>query len=426
MELLTVTKSESMFTKGEYRFTNLTSTAPLRNPEVPVSAASRVPGPISSPLRDFAGPISIPVELANGHAIVAVRLQGRDAALVLDTGSSTTTLDQAWAGGLGLESLGASVEAAGTDRIRVRLATLNTVELGNIELGPLTAALLPLGPVIDAAGRVIQGTLGYDLFQRFAVEIDYQQRRLRLWEGNVFVAPVSGVAVPVELVHRVPVILARVRAPGGSLVEARVIVDLGSSALGVRLSARFASEHARELAGVGGYAAPIGTGVGGPLLGRIGRLAELRVGPLVFEEPTVGIAQESKGALALPDFDGTVGAPVLERLSPILDYQRSRMILQPGEALDGPFRTDASGLMLDSPAPTFAYGRVWFVVPGSPAAEAGFLISDHVVAVDGTPFPALGLDQVRGLLRTVGVERVVRVRREGRELDLELRLRALV
>jgi len=391
-----------------------------------VSAASRVPSPIPSPRLDSSGPISISVELANGHAIVPVRVQGRDAALVLDTGSSTTTLDQAWADDLGLESLGAPVEAAGTDRLRVRLATLYTVELGNIELGPLTAALLPLGPVIDAAGRVIHGTLGYDLFQRFVVEIDYQQRRLRLWEANGFVAPVSGVAVPVELVHRVPVIRARVRASGGPLVEARLIVDLGSSALGVRLSARFASEHAGELAGVGGYAAPIGTGVGGPLLGRIGRLAELRVGPLVFDEPTAGIGQESKGALAIPDFDGTVGAPVLERLSPILDYQRSRLILQPAAAMDGPFRADASGLMLDSPAPQFAYGRVWFVVPESPAAEAGFLVGDQVGAVDGTPFPALGLDHLRGLLRVVGVERVVRVRRDGRELDLRLRLRGLV
>jgi Aspartyl protease/PDZ domain len=357
---------------------------------------------------------------------VPVRGQGRDAALVLDTGSSTSTLDQAWAGDLGLESLGAPVEAAGTDRLRVRLATLNTVELGNIELGPLTAALLPLGPVIDAAGRAIHGTLGYDLFRRFLVEIDYRQRRLRLWESHGFVAPVSGVAVPVELVHRVPVIRARVRAPGGFLVEARLIVDLGSSALGVRLSARFASEHASELAGVGGYAAPIGTGVGGPLLGRIGRLAEVQLGPLVFAEPTVGIADESKGTLALPDFDGTVGAPVLERLSPILDYQGSRIILQPGDAMAAPFPADASGLMLDSPAPTFACGRVWFVVPGSPGAEAGFLVGDQLAAVDGTPFPVLGLDQVRGLLRMVGVERVVRVRRGGRELDLKLRLRALV
>ncbi len=390
-----------------------------------MSAASRVPGPMPSLSWGPSGPISIPVELANGHAIVPVRIQDRDAALVLDTGSSTITIDQVWARDLGLESASAPVEAVGTDRLRVRLATLNRVELGDIELGPLTAALLPLGPVIDAAGRVIHGTLGYDLFQRFVVEIDYHERRLRLWESDDVVAPVSGVAVPLELVHRVPVIRAWVRAPGGSLVEARLIVDLGSSALGVRLSASFTSAHTDELAGMAGYSAPIGTGVGGPLMGRIGRLAELRVGPLVFDEPTVGIAQESRGALALPDFDGTVGAPVLERLLPILDYRRLRMILQPAKAMDEPFRADASGLMLDSPAPEFACGRVWFVVSESPAAEAGFVVGDQVAAVDGTSFRALGLDRVRGLLSIGGVERLVRVRRDGGELDLRLRLRAL-
>ena len=116
---------------------------------------------------------------------------------------------------------------------------------------------------------------------------------------------------------------------------------------------------------------------------------------------------------------------MLERLSPILDYRRSRMILQLAEAMGGPFLADASGLMLDSPAPEFACGRVWFVVPESPAAEAGFLVGDQVTAVDGTSFPALGLDQVREPLRMAGVERVVRVRRDGGELDLRLQLRAL-
>jgi aspartyl protease len=370
-------------------------------------------------------PITLPVELANGHVLVPAAADGRPVSLVLDTGSSTSTLDAVWARQAGIQPLSGVVEAVGADRVQVPLATIGRLGIAGVELAGITVALLPFGPVVEAAGRVIHGTLGYDLFGRYAVEIDYAGRKLRLWEPERF-SPTGGVPLPIELVYRVPVLRAALRAPGGAPVEARLILDLGSSSLGVRLSARFARAHAAELAGVGGYETPIGTGVGGMLLGRVGRLEEIGLGPIGVRGPTVGIALEDKGALALPQFDGTVGAPVLERLKPIVDYARSRVIVEPGAGPAAPFAADASGLLLDSPAPDFSVARVRFVARESAGTEAGIEPGDEIVTVDGAGAGELGLSRVRELLRDAGAERRLALRCGAEAREVRLRLRALV
>lgn len=382
-------------------------------------SAAPVPGAASGE------PTLLPADVANGHILVQARADGRPVTLVVDTGSSTSSLDAAWAAGAGITSIGRKVEAAGTDRMQVTLATIGRLQVGDIELSDVTTALVPLGPVAEASGRVIHGTLGYDLFKRYVVQLDYAGASLRLWEPEQYQAA-GGVSVPIELVHRVPVVRAVLRAGGGPPIEARLILDLGSSSLGVRLSAGFAEAHTAELGGMSGYETQIGVGMGGALLGRVGRLEELGLGGIVLRGSTVGIAGEAKGALALPLFDGTVGAPVLERLGPIVDYARSRVILVPGDGFDAPFPVDASGLLLDSPAPDFSVARVRFVVGAGVAAEAGLEAGDEILTVDGEPVGALGLSPVRELFREAGAERRLRVRRGTAVREVRLRLRALV
>ncbi len=117
---------------------------------------------------------------------------------------------------------------------------------------------------------------------------------------------------------------------------------------------------------------------------------------------------------------------MLERLTPIVDYARVRVILQPGASLAAPFAADASGLLLDSPAPEFSVARVGFVAGASAAAEAGIEAGDGIVAVDGEGVGELGLSRVRELFREPGVERRLRVRRGAEVREVRLRLRALV
>jgi len=71
--------------------------------------------------------------------------------------------------------------------------------------------------------------------------------------------------------------------------------------------------------------------------------------------------------------------------------------------------------------------RVALVVAGSPAANAGILRDDRIVAVDGTPSSQLsGRDLASKLVLAVGTEVTLLLRRDGEERIVTLKLAELL
>jgi predicted aspartyl protease len=99
---------------------------------------------------------------------------------LFDTGASHTTISPALAGELGL-----------TLQPGEAIAVSGTLEAGAARVGRLAAAGMTeddaevavidlFGPVSEAAGRPIEGVLGYPFFRSCRLEIDYPTRRLLL------------------------------------------------------------------------------------------------------------------------------------------------------------------------------------------------------------------------------------------------------
>src|SRR5439155_297005 len=151
----------------------------------------------------------------------------------------------------------------------------------------------------------------------------------------------------------------------GTSVPARLVVDLGSSALSLRLASSFVEKHRDAFAGLQGVVAPIGAGVGGRLMGEVVRLHALHLGDLSIPAPTAGLARERRGALEVGFFEGSIGAPVLAPWF-AADYSGRRIFLSREAAREA--RYDASGLTLTSDGGAVA---VDFVAARSPSAEAG-------------------------------------------------------
>jgi hypothetical protein len=171
-------------------------------------------------------------------------------------------------------------------------------------------ARIPLEGVSRAEGRPVDGTVGFEFFQRYGVEIDYARERIQIHEPGGFAPPQGAIALPVETTQRIPLIDAMVETRAGVHVSARLVVDLGSSSLSLRLAASFVEKHADAFAGVRGIEAPIGAGVGGRLMGEVVRLRALDLGSLRVPEPIVGLARDKNSALEVGLFDGSLGAPL--------------------------------------------------------------------------------------------------------------------
>jgi hypothetical protein len=351
-------------------------------------------------------------------------VNGRPATLILDTGSSMSTLDRDWAAPLGLKESPAPGAAKGVGDVQATLATLDSLRIGSLLMSRERVAILPLRAVSEAHGVSIQGTVGYSIFSQFVVEIDVAGHELRLYEPSTFDDRGHGHALPIDLTMRIPVVTAHLRTWAGSSATARLVLDLGTSGLDVLLTAPFAEAHEswwRDR----GVEKPLGTGVGGTTLGRVTTLAQLDVGPLSVRDVVTGIAREHTGFLGATWADGTIGAPVLQRSVITFDYARHRVLMEDAHSTL-PLRTyDASGLDLVARGPAFERVMIHHVVAGSAAAECGAAAGDQLVRVDGMDVAGANLDTVHEMLARPGTTRHVILRRGDTEHPCTMQLRPL-
>ena len=97
-------------------------------------------------------------------------------------------------------------------------------------------------------------------------------------------------------------------------------------------------------------------------------------------------------------------------------------LVQPGARHD-PFDVDMSGAGYKAADLKFDRILVRYVLPHSPAAEAGLEERDEIVSVDGKK---VALQQLRAMFGEPGKHYTLRLRRGGRELETMIVTRRLV
>ena len=359
---------------------------------------------------------SVPFDSYGGAIYVPAVVNGDSVWLILDTGLSRTGFDHDWASTPGLS-------IAETDSTGV----VTSFRLGGLELPDQRVVLYRLDALSAASGRPERGLVGHDVLHRFTVEIDYPRQRVRLFDASHYEYRGHGASVEFALDADVPLLRASVKAPGRQRVAARLLLDTGASGLCMIFSTPFGEAHGLSLLRPA-IAAPIGTGLAGDLHGVVVRLQEVRLGQVRIASPTSAVGTEHKGFLARRDFDGIVGNSAFEGSRLIVDYARHRVIVERGIPEAGSERCafDMSGLRLVARGTGLRAFVVDYVIPRSPAADAGVLVGDELLSIDGRLASALTLSDVR---RAFSVEEAVRkliLRRDSDTLRVVLKLRRLL
>jgi hypothetical protein len=369
----------------------------------------------------LAGPVVVPFELRGGLIVVTVDVNGQRAALILDTGTGIgLALDSAFAQQAHVLLSSHSAQANGH---AVPLGTVRSVHVGSAPLADVGVVVVDIGTLQTRVGRDIRGTIGYDLFDRYVVAIDYEARTITLTEPRTFTDAGSGTVVPVDLEHHLPVIGASLITRTRGVVPLRLHLDLGSATYAVRLSQRTVAAYGllHDTVTVHG---PFGVGVGAASEGELLRMPALRIGPLTVSRPSTALAQQTDGPFgASAATDGTIGEPILERTRLTIDYSRSRAILEQRGRFDVPDTVDGSGLTLASADSAGSAWRVLAVMAGSAGDRAGVHPGDEVTGIDGQSSATLPYGRIRELLRADGVTRRLAVRRDGATLDLPITLK---
>lgn len=354
-------------------------------------------------------------DLFNNHIYVDARIDGTPVRLLFDTGGVNLLTPQA-ARRLGLDVQGQLAgRGVGEQTVDVGIARAARLELGGFQLHTPMFYVMDLGDLPAVEGLTFDGLVGYEVFHRVGVRIDYGARRLTLVE-TARQQPLPGaVAVPFALEERIPVVQGSIDGRPATLS-----IDTGSrSALSVH--APFVREHGL----VRGYGARhemvTGWGVGGPSHGWPVRVGEVRLGEVVVSDVVADLVTRETGALANAAISANVGSGLLRRFVVEFDYPNRRIHLSPGSEHDLREGHDRAGawLMADGEAL-----RIAALAPDGPMQRAGLAVDDRLLEIAGEPVAARSLDGWRRLLRETapGTVLALRYRRGDAEASVEVGL----
>ena len=340
---------------------------------------------------DAGGQTRIPFRLVRDHIHVEAQVDGKPVRMLVDTGGVNILLPAA-AKRLGLSTEG-KLNARGTGEASpdVALTRAGSLHLGGVVFDQPLFYVIDFGRVLDVEGEDFDGVIGYELFQRFGVTIDYVQRELRLSRPDVFAPPAGAKAVPFTLAERIPIVQGRIDGR-----DVRIAVDTGSGAA-IDLHSPFVRNNALKERYAASFEQISGWGVGGPMRAWPVRLGALELGGFVLGDVAASLFTGDKGAFASPDVDANLGGRVLGRFTVAFDYAAKRMYLAPNANFGQPFRADRSGLALLRADKALS---VYEVAKGSPAAKAGLAAGDRILSLAGEAVATRSLSEWRDRLAT--------------------------
>lgn len=171
-----------------------------------------------------------------------------------------------------------------------------------------------------------QGAIGGSLLSHFAVEVNYDDSTLVLYDAASFRGPPGWTAIPITFPQRpVPWVTLRMQTAEEPPVELGVYID-------------FASREAVELLvrPVNRWTMPavtaervIGRGLSGDVIGRTGRVAAVTIGPFTLQNVEVQVIPAEVRQGSETGADAVIASGLLRGFNIVFDYAHQTMWLRP-------------------------------------------------------------------------------------------------
>jgi hypothetical protein len=383
--------------------------------------------PVQVAPKAHAGPTVVPFELNNRHMVLKIRVNNsRPLSFILDTGDQYAIIDLDRARELQL-SLHGEVLVGGAGASTQKGAFVRDASFvieGFPGFSQPISMALPIRGLASRLGRDLDGIIGSEFIKEFVVEIDYQQRVLRLHDKSSFSYTGTGESIPIELVHGHPILDAEVTPAGGQPLKGRFVLDLGAG-LALALYSPFVAEHQLLAGNMKTINAIGGAGAGGETTGRIGRVSELKVGSYRIKAPVTLFSLDKAGAFASSALAGNIGARVANKFKVFLDYGRKRIILEPNANFEKPFDYSQTGMSLVAEGPDYRTFRIHNLLEKSPASEAGLQKDDVILSINEEAATTLALSRIIELFEKPVTYKLT-IRRGEQTLKINLTPRPLI
>lgn len=334
---------------------------------------------------------TVPIELSENHVYLDVMLNGKGPYhFIFDTGGSNI-LDADVAKEIGALGTGsAQGSGVGSQTESLSFANVAKLQVGDAVLKEQLFAVEGVRQGFDvSAGRQVDGLIGWEVLARYVTTFDYADGRVTLSLPGTSAVPGGGHAIPFVLYGTQPQIACTIDG-----IPAECTIDTGARDT-LTFMSPFIAAHPQIVPATTTAVGVDGFGIGGPALGKLGRVRSVDIGGLELNNLIADYSAQTAGALAAPFVAANIGGNLLRRFTVTFDYYKSTMTLVPNAAFAEADTYERSGLFL------IRSGSGALVIdsrPGTPAASAGIVKGDTLDSIGGSSTSGMSLQQIRDVL----------------------------
>lgn len=375
--------------------------------------------------------VEIPFELHNNLIVIPVTInEVLTVKFILDTGVETALLtEKTYADILGINYL-RKITIAGPgviDSIQALVASHTTLTLhggvvgSNMDMLVLEEDYLQLSQNI---GEDVYGIIGYDIFKRFIVNINYDERKITLYDPAHYRKRRSASAIPITIERGKPFIKVSI-IQNQKKADLEMMIDTGASHAAL-LDYQYIPEMSIPEKRI---QTKLGRGIAGDIPGYVGRMDFVQIASFSFENMLVSAPFEGvynrlikRGARV-----GTFGGDLMRRFNVTFDYPREMIYLKKSKRYKEKFEFDMSGLTINALGQDLAIMKVISVDKGSPAYRSNILKGDIILSLNGKNLEDNKLSEIFSLLRSKEGKKIrARIVRDGVKLKKEFYLKRAI
>lgn len=316
-------------------------------------------------------------QLTGGIVIIKAMLNNFPDTLnfVLDTGSSGISLDSTTASELRLNPQSTDRTIRGIAGIKnVPFLYNQTIKFPRLTVDSLDFHVNDYGILTAVYGERIDGIIGYSIFRKFILKINYDSLYIDICTKGTIRYPRGGYLLK-PTISNLPIQTLRVK--DAVTINSRFLYDIGAGVC-MMLSRDFVSDSAflhkkRKLL------TKEGEGVGGKIDMHVTVIKEVKLGPFRFRSVPTYVFDDEYNVTQYPTLGGLIGNDILRRFNTIFNYDKRDFYLVPNSHFNEPFDYSYSGVELYYVEGNIIVGDV---AKGSPAEDAGLKENDIVIAIN--------------------------------------------
>lgn len=374
--------------------------------------------------------VQFPIEVYNNLVVVPIILNNQlPLKFILDTGVRTSILtEKAYSDILNLTyARKYSIAGPGGEKL-VDAYVTNNVSLDMPGVQGRGHAMLVLDQdyleLRNYLGTDVQGILGYELFSRFIIQIDYEKKQLTLMLPQRFKENKKFQWLPISVEDTKPYVTVNLEMNDTTSLSAKLLVDSGAShGLFLETSSnpkiKIPERHVESI---------IGRGLGGEIMGEIAKIKTLKLGKyeipnVITNFPDPNTYMDTLKTSLTVFRNGSIGGEILSRFTVIFNFPGEKIYLKKNYSYKKQFYFNLSGLTIRAQGSRLKNFEITNVRKNSPGYRVDLKLGDKIISVNGLPAAELELNSILGFLNSKPGKRIsLQIERNGIKIKKDFRL----